>query len=110
MIHGDCTCGDESKKWASEEEMFCVTLRTGYRFGTCTASCRVNKSKVWEMGGNFDEDLHGGVTVKYPCPKNALGWKKKIGSQMDCSGVDSYENSLEYQLCVNPCLNNCLLI
>ena len=59
MIHGDCTCGDESKKWASEEEMFCVTLRTGYRFGTCTASCRVNKSKVWSLVGNFNDGLHG---------------------------------------------------
>ena len=109
----NCTCGDGSKKCASEEEMFCVTLRTGYRFGTCTARCCDSTSPKLVYGGEFQwwSSWYGAVT--YRCPEVCSGiWKERFGTRWRLmywkkllwiySWMDSYENSVEYQLWLNP--------
>ena len=113
MIHGDCTW-----RWISK-------MCFGRRNVLCNPSYRL---QVWNMlplvvGSTSPKfgQWWGILMMVFMVVQSRIGvqsmqwdWKKRFETRWRWwtgrIGVDSYENSLEYQLCVNPCLNNCLLI
>ena len=91
MIHGDCTCGDGSKKCASEEEMFCVTLRTGYRFGTCTARCCMSTSPEFGLWWGISMVIFM-VWCSYVSVSSSMQWnfEGKIWNQMKIDVLEEF--------------------